>query len=69
MNLARGMSASKLITRSDYQLVTNQVTSDYKKKEAQLIKYLQKVQGFAKYFNFFEIIYMPMEENSQHDML
>jgi ribonuclease HI len=69
MKLAREMEVADLRAKSDLQLVTNQVSGDYKTKDPQLIKYLEKVQSLATQFERFELIYVPREQNARADLL
>lgn len=49
------MGVSKLKSKSDSQLVANQVARKYKDKEPQLIKYLHKVQSLSPSFTYFKV--------------
>jgi ribonuclease HI len=69
ITLAQEMRAENLRAKSDSQLITNQITGEYQTKDAQLAKYLAKVQSLAKRFSFFEAIYVPREQNSRADLL
>ncbi|XP_039687900.1 uncharacterized protein [Medicago truncatula] len=69
MILAREMGVENLRARSDSQLMTNQISGEYQTKDSQLSKYLTSVRSFAKSFNFFEVIYVPREQNARADLL
>jgi len=45
LNLVKEMGASRLIAKSNSQLVTNQVKGEFQTKELQLSRYLNKVRG------------------------
>ncbi|CAJ2652019.1 unnamed protein product [Trifolium pratense] len=69
MKLAKDMEMKELKAMSDSQLVTNQVSGKFQTKEPQLIKYVEGVQSLAKYFNSFELVYVPREQNMRADLL
>lgn len=56
-------------TRSDSQLVTNQIKGDYQTKEPLLAKYLQHILEMTKDFNTFEIVHVMHEENTCVNLL
>jgi ribonuclease HI len=69
MTLAQEMRAENLRAKSDSQLVISQITGEYQTKDAQLIKYLAKLQDLARRFIFFEAVYVPREQHSRADLL
>jgi hypothetical protein len=69
MTLTQEMGAENLRAKSDSQLITSQITGEYQTKDAQLTKYLAKVQDLAKRFTFFEAVYVSREQNSRADLL
>ncbi|KAK2410326.1 hypothetical protein QL285_045693 [Trifolium repens] len=69
MKLAREMEVTDLRTKSDSQLVTNQVSGECQTKDPQLVKYLERVQSLASQFKRFELIYVPREQNARADLL
>ena len=46
-------------------MVTNQVKGEFQTKEPQLGRYLNKVITLAESFEYFEIEYIPKEQNLQ----
>lgn len=50
MTLAQEMGAENLRAKSDSQLITSQISGEYQTKDAQLSRYLAKVQHLAKRF-------------------
>ncbi|MCI23157.1 gag-pol polyprotein, partial [Trifolium medium] len=69
MKLAIEMEVKELRAKSDSQLVTSQVAGEFQTKDPQLIKYLSKVKGLIENFEFFELIYVPREQNARADLL
>lgn len=69
MILAMEIGASRLIAKSDSQLVTNQVSRQYKAKEPVLIKYLQMVGHMSSRFISFKVENVPRELNLRGDLL
>ncbi|GAU31015.1 hypothetical protein TSUD_393000 [Trifolium subterraneum] len=69
MKLAKEMEVLDLKAKSDSQLVTNQVSSEYQTKDPQLMRYLEKVRGLAEQFDNFELIHVPRDQNSKADLL
>jgi len=69
MNLAHEMGAENLRARSESQLVTSQITSEYQTKDTQQSKYLAKLKTLAGSFKFFEAIFVPREQNAKADLL
>jgi ribonuclease HI len=69
MKLAKEMEVPDLKVKSDSQLITNQVAGEYQTKDPQLAKYLEKLKGLAKQFNTFELVHVPIEQNSRADLL
>ncbi|MCH92566.1 gag-pol polyprotein, partial [Trifolium medium] len=63
------MEVKDLKAKSDSQLVTNQVSGEFQEKDPQLVKYLEGVQSLAKFFNSFELIYVPREQNARAGLL
>jgi len=61
LNLVKEIRASRLITKSDSQLVNNQVNGEFQMKEPQLGWYLHKVRTLARSFDYFQIKYIPIE--------
>jgi len=50
MMLAKGMSARGLLAKSDFLLVTGQVTGEYQAKDPQMAAYLEYVQVLRETF-------------------
>ncbi|MCH89539.1 gag-pol polyprotein [Trifolium medium] len=63
------MEVKELRAKSDSQLVTSQVASEFQRKDPQLIKYFSKVKGLIARFEFFEQTYVPREQNVRADLL
>ncbi|XP_052198251.1 uncharacterized protein LOC127805529 [Diospyros lotus] len=66
---AKEIGASRLIAKSDSQLVTNQVKGEFQTKEPQLGRYLHKVRTLGKSFDYFQIEYIPREQNARANLL
>lgn len=49
--------------------MTNQVKGEFQAKDPQLSRYLNKVRTLAESFEYFEIEYVPKEQNSRVDLL
>jgi ribonuclease HI len=69
MSLAKEMEVTDLKAKSDSQLVTNQVSGEYRTKDPQLAKYLEKVKDLATQFNTFELVtccqILPVRRNQE----
>ena len=59
VNLASEMGVAQLISRSDSQLIINQVKSEFQTKDPQLSRYLSRVKTLAEAFESFDIEYIP----------
>jgi len=69
MLLAKEMGARGLLAKSDYLLVTGQVTGEYQAKDPQMAAYLEYVRILKESFDVFELVHVPTEENARADLL
>ena len=69
LSLAKEIGVSGLIAKGDSQLVTNQIKGEFQTKEPQLSRYLHKVRTLVQSLNYFQIEYIPREQNAQADLL
>ncbi|TGN19362.1 ribonuclease HI family protein [Leptospira idonii] len=73
--LARGMEEAlsrdeKIVKfRLDSELVVKQMKGEYKVKNQDLLKYKIKCDQLKTKFEYFEILYVPREQNSRADAL
>jgi len=69
MLLANDIGARSLLSKSDSQLVTGQVTGEYQAKDPQMAAYLRYVQVLKGAFVAFELVHVPREQNARADLL
>jgi len=69
MLLAKEMGARGLLAKSDFLLVTGQVTGEYQAKDPQTDAYLEYVQVLKELFDVFELVHVPREQNARADLL
>ena len=55
LKLAKNLGVKSLIVKSDSQLVVDQVNRTYETKVPCLAKYLEKVKGLGKNFDYFKL--------------
>ncbi|MCI36702.1 putative gag polyprotein, partial [Trifolium medium] len=63
------MGVIELRAKSDSQLVTSQVAGEFQTKDPQLLTYLNRVRSLFSKFDFFELTYVPREQNSRAGLL
>ncbi|GKG15342.1 reverse transcriptase domain-containing protein, partial [Tanacetum coccineum] len=63
------MGVKNLPANVDSRLVANQVNRNYVAKEADMIKYLEKVRTLTNNFRMFSIKQVPRSENKKADAL
>lgn len=69
MLLAKEMGARSLLVKIDSQLVTGQVTGEYKVKDPQMALYLRYVMLLNETFAAFELVHVLREHNARADLL
>jgi len=69
MLLAKEMDVQNLLAKSDFLLVTGQVTGEYQAKDTQMAAYLGYVQVLKGSFSMFELVHIPKEQNARADLL
>jgi len=69
MLLAKEMGARSLVAKSDFLLVTDQVTGEYHANDPQMAAYLGYVQILKGSFAVFELVHVPREQNARADLL
>ncbi|XP_068498509.1 uncharacterized protein [Phaseolus vulgaris] len=69
MLLANEMGAQSLLAKCDSQLVTGQVTGEYRAKDPQMAAYLRYVEVLKRAFATFELVHVPREQNARADLL
>ncbi|XP_057730487.1 uncharacterized protein LOC130945809 [Arachis stenosperma] len=67
--LAQKVGATRLEVCNDSQVVTLQVNGSYQARDSLLQKYLEKVRELSKQFEEVMIQHVPMEKNTQADLL
>ncbi|GJR49178.1 reverse transcriptase domain-containing protein [Tanacetum coccineum] len=69
LRIAKEMGVRNLQANVDSRLVANQVNKTYIAKEADMIRYLEKVRTLANVFRMFSIKQVPRSENKKADTL
>ncbi|GJY52356.1 reverse transcriptase domain-containing protein [Tanacetum coccineum] len=69
LRIAEEMGVKNLQANLDSRLVANQVNGTYIAKEADMIRYLEKVRTFTNGFRMFSIKQVPRRENKKADAL
>ncbi|GKC98695.1 reverse transcriptase domain-containing protein, partial [Tanacetum coccineum] len=69
LRIAEQMGVKNLQANVDSRLVSNQVNGTYVAKEADMIRYLEKVRALTKNFKAFSIKQIPRSENKKADAL
>nr|GEX61234.1 hypothetical protein [Tanacetum cinerariifolium] len=69
LRIAEEMGVKNLQANVDSKLVANQVNGTYKAKEADMIRYLEKVRTLTSGFRTFSIKQVPRNENKKADAL
>ena len=68
MRLAIDMGVSRLVVRSDSQLVTEQVSGNFQARDPHLAKYLEEVRNMATNFEF-GLVHVPRDQNARAYLL
>ncbi|XP_061339765.1 uncharacterized protein LOC133286378 [Gastrolobium bilobum] len=69
LTMAKDLGATRVILKSDSQLVVVQVQGTYQENEVLMAKYLDKVRLLLVDFESFEIEHIPREKNARADIL
>jgi ribonuclease HI len=69
LQLAKDLGIRRLLIRGDSQLVAKQVQKEYNCNNNKMAEYLAKVRRMEKFFNGFEIRYVPRLNNHDVDNL
>ncbi|XP_068461542.1 uncharacterized protein [Phaseolus vulgaris] len=64
MLLAKEMGVSRLMVKSDLQLIVGQITGGFQAKDPHLSLYLNYVKTLAESFSTFNLIHVPIDQNS-----
>jgi ribonuclease HI len=67
--LAKDLSTRRLLIRGDSQLVAKQVQKEYDCNNDKMFEYLAEVHRMEKFFNGFEVRYVPRMDNHDADHL
>jgi ribonuclease HI len=67
--IARELGAHNIEIRSDSQVVVGQISGEYATQGSRLARYLEKVHYLQSNFRSVTIVKIPLEENTQADML
>jgi ribonuclease HI len=67
--LAKDLSTRRLLIRGDSQLVAKQVQKEYDCNNDKMFEYLAEVHRIEKFFNGFEVRYVPRMDNRDADHL
>ncbi|RDY14543.1 rnhA, partial [Mucuna pruriens] len=67
IRLAKELRATRLMIKSDSQLITGQVNGEYQARDLQLIQYLEAVKEQA--FEKFTLWHVPRKKNEKADLL
>jgi ribonuclease HI len=69
LRLAKELSIRRLLIRGDSQLVAKQVQKEYGCNDDKMADYLAEVRRMKKFFNDFEVRYVPCLDNRDADHL
>jgi hypothetical protein len=69
LRLAKDLSIRRLLVRGDSQLVTKQVQKEFNYNNEKMVGYLVEVCKMEKFFDGFEVWYVPQLDNRDADHL
>jgi ribonuclease HI len=69
LRLAKDLGIQWLLIRGDSQLVAKQVQKEYDCNNEKMVEYLAEVRRMEKFFNGFEVWYVPHLDNHDADHL
>jgi ribonuclease HI len=69
LRLAKDLGIRQLLIRGDSQLVAKQVQKEYDCNNDMMVGYLAEVRRMKKFFNRFEVLYVPRLDNHDADHL